>query len=145
MRRGIEPGQHPVDHSPNRKNIPNVEQPPVPALFIAIGVAAGILSGLFGIGGGIIIVPALILIARLSPIAATGTSLGALLLPVGALGAWEYYRRGNLNIAAALWVALGLFAGAWIGARLAQTLSPLQLRRMFAAFLAIVSIRMWVA
>jgi uncharacterized membrane protein YfcA len=118
-------------------------------VFIAIGVAAGVLSGLFGIGGGIIIVPALVLIARLAPIAATGTSLGALLLPVGALGAWEYYRRGNLNVQAALWIAIGLFVGAWVGAwvgaRFAQQLSPIQLRRMFAVFLAIVSVRMWLA
>jgi uncharacterized protein len=113
-------------------------------IFIAIGLAAGILAGLFGIGGGIIIVPALVLIARLAPITATGTSLAALLLPVGALGAWEYYRRGNINIAAALWIAVGLFFGAWLGARVAQQLSPIQLRRIFAVFLALVSIRMWI-
>jgi hypothetical protein len=116
----------------------------MPLVFIAIGLFAGVLSGLFGIGGGIIIVPALVLVARLAPIAATGTSLGALLLPVGALGAWEYYRRGNLNVSAALWIAIGLFFGAWVGARFAQQLSPVQLRRMFAVFLAIVSIRMWI-
>ncbi|HEY8165316.1 MAG TPA: sulfite exporter TauE/SafE family protein [Gemmatimonadaceae bacterium] len=116
----------------------------MPLLFIAVGLGAGVLSGLFGIGGGVIIVPALILIARLTPIAATGTSLGALLLPVGALGAWEYYRHGNLNVRAALWIAIGLFVGAWIGARLAQHLSPVQLRRMFAVFLALVSIKMWI-
>jgi uncharacterized membrane protein YfcA len=115
------------------------------AIFILIGLGAGVLSGLFGIGGGIIIVPALILIARLAPIAATGTSLGALLLPVGALGAWEYYRRGNLNVSASLWIAIGLFVGAWFGARFAQQLSPIQLRRMFAVFLAIVSVKMWLA
>jgi hypothetical protein len=113
-------------------------------VFIAIGVGAGILAGLFGIGGGIIIVPALVLLARLSPITATGTSLGALLLPVGALGAWEYYRRGHMNVGAALWIAAGLLFGAWVGARLAQNLSPVQLRRMFAVFLAMVSIRMWI-
>ena len=55
-------------------------------IFLAIGVAAGVLSGLFGIGGGIIIVPALIFFARFAPAMATGTSLGSLLLPVGALG-----------------------------------------------------------
>jgi len=58
-------------------------------LFIAIGLAAGVLAGLFGIGGGIVIGPALILLAKFQPQTATGTSLGALLLPVGALGAWE--------------------------------------------------------
>ena len=59
-------------------------------LFLLIGRAAGVLSGLFGIGGGVLIVPALIFLARLQPTMATGTSLAALLLPVGALGAWQY-------------------------------------------------------
>ena len=117
----------------------------MPFVFILIGIGAGVLSGLFGIGGGVVIVPALILVARLTPIAATGTSLGALLLPVGALGAWEYYRRGNLNVSASLWIAIGLFFGAWMGARFAQQLSPLQLRRMFAVFLFAVSVKMWFA
>ncbi len=115
----------------------------MPLIFIVIGLLAGVLSGLFGIGGGIVIVPALMFFAKLPPVMATGTSLAALLLPVGALGAWEYYRRGNLNISAALWVALGLFFGAWVGAKLAQQMSPLQLRRTFAVFLVIVAGKVW--
>ena len=111
--------------------------------FIAIGFFAGILSGIFGIGGGIVIVPALMLLAKLQPTTATGTSLAALLLPVGALGAWEYYKRGNLNISAALWVALGLFFGAWVGARFANQLPPLYLKRAFAVFLVVVAGRIW--
>src|SRR5215212_5393821 len=91
----------------------------LPLIFIVIGMFAGILSGVFGIGGGVVIVPALIFIAGMVPLAATGTSLGALLLPVGALGAYEYYRKGNLQIGASLWIALGLFVGVWLGARLA--------------------------
>lgn len=112
-------------------------------VFIAIGFSAGILSGLFGIGGGLVIVPALILLARLTPITAIGTSLAALLLPVGALGAWEYYKRGHLNVPAALFIALGLLFGAWLGARLAQQLSPVQLKRAFAVFLVLVAGRIW--
>jgi uncharacterized membrane protein YfcA len=87
-------------------------------LFIAIGLAAGVLAGLFGIGGGIVIGPALILLAKFQPQTATGTSLGALLLPVGALGAWA-------------------------GAKLAQTLSGPQLQKAFAIFLVLVAIRVW--
>ena len=116
----------------------------MPVVYIIIGVLAGILSGLFGIGGGVVIVPALILFAKLPPIAATGTSLVALLLPVGALGVMEYYRKGHIDIPTALWVALGLFAGAWIGAKIAQDLSPIQLRRGFAVFLVVVAGKMWV-
>ncbi|MDO8501371.1 MAG: sulfite exporter TauE/SafE family protein [Gemmatimonadaceae bacterium] len=115
----------------------------MPLVFIVIGFLAGILSGIFGIGGGVVIVPALILLAGLAPITATGTSLAALLLPVGALGAWEYYRRGHLNIGAALWVALGLLVGAWLGAKLAHQLSPVQLRRGFAIFLVLVAAKVW--
>jgi len=102
-------------------------------IFIIIGVLAGILSGLFGIGGGVVIVPALIMIAGLAPIAATGTSLGA----------WEYYRRGDLNIRASLLIAIGLFFGAWLGAKLAQHMTPTQLKRAFAVFLVLIAGRMW--
>jgi uncharacterized membrane protein YfcA len=100
-------------------------------LFIAIGLSAGLLSGLFGIGGGVVIVPALLLIARMPALTATGTSLAALLLPVGALGAWEYHKSGHLDFRASLWIALGLTAGAWFGARFAQRLTADQLKHAF--------------
>jgi uncharacterized protein len=112
-------------------------------LFLAIGLAAGLLSGLFGIGGGIIIVPALLLVGRMQPSTATGTSLGALLLPVGALGAWQYYKNGHLDIRAALLIALGIFVGAYLGAVATQGLNPMVAKRAFAVFLVIVSIRIW--
>ena len=112
-------------------------------IFIIIGLGAGVLSGLFGIGGGVVIVPALMFFAKLQPTAATGTSLAALLLPVGAAGAFEYYRRGNLNITAALWIALGLFVGAWFGAKLAQNIAPVYLKKGFAVFLVLVAGKMW--
>lgn len=113
-------------------------------IFIGIGLAAGVLAGMFGIGGGIVIVPALIILAKMSATSATGTSLGALLLPVGALGAWEYWRHGHVNVRASLLIALGLFLGAWFGARLAIQLPPQVLRRSFAVFLLIVAVRLWV-
>ena len=112
--------------------------------FLAIGLAAGVLSGLFGIGGGIVIVPALLYFARMLPATATGTSLGALLLPVGALGAWEYYKNGHLDVRASALVAAGLFFGAYFGAKLNQLLSPVQAKRAFALFLMVVAVRMWV-
>ena len=70
--------------------------------FLAIGVIAGLLSGLFGIGGGVVIVPALSLVAGMKPEMATGTSLASLLLPVGVLGAWHYYQHGYVEIRPAL-------------------------------------------
>jgi uncharacterized membrane protein YfcA len=111
--------------------------------FIIIGLIAGILSGLFGIGGGIVIVPALILVAHMKPQMATGTSLAALLLPVGALGAWQYYRHHSLNVSAALWIAVGIFVGAYFGAYLALKLPPRELQRLFAVFMLIAAIRTW--
>jgi len=112
-------------------------------ILLGIGLAAGVLSGLFGIGGGVIIVPALLVFARMTPAAATGTSLGALLLPVGALGAWEYYRNGNLDVRSALLLAVGLFFGAYGGAKLNQVLSPVQAKRAFAVFLMVIAVRLW--
>ncbi len=111
--------------------------------FLAIGVIAGLLSGLFGIGGGVVIVPGLMLVAGMKPETATGTSLGALLLPVGALGAWHYYRHGHLEVRPALWIALGLTLGALLGAHLALRLPPRDLQRVFAVFLGVVALHLW--
>jgi uncharacterized membrane protein YfcA len=113
-------------------------------LFLAIGLAAGVLAGIFGIGGGILIVPALILLAKFPPQLATGTSLGVLLMPVGALGAWTYYKAGNIRFSASLWIAAGLFAGAFFGAKIAQQLPPLVLRRIFSVVLVAIALRLWI-
>jgi uncharacterized membrane protein YfcA len=112
-------------------------------IYLAIGLSAGLLSGLFGIGGGILIVPALLLIAKMHPAKATGTSLGALLLPVGALGAWAYYENGHVDVVASLLIALGIFVGAYFGARVGQGLDPTTAKRVFAVFLVAVAGRMW--
>jgi uncharacterized membrane protein YfcA len=109
---------------------------------VAIGIVAGIAAGMFGIGGGLIIVPALVLISRISQHAAVGTSLGAILLPVGALGAWVYWKNGNLNMRYALLIAAGLLVGGFVGAKLVEPVSDLTLRRMFGGFLLLVSLRM---
>jgi uncharacterized membrane protein YfcA len=109
---------------------------------VLIGVLAGVLAGMFGIGGGLVIVPALVILYGLRQHAAVGTSLGALLLPVGALSAWVYWKNGNLNIAYSALIALGLVVGAYVGARLVEPVSDLTLRRMFGAFLLVVSVKM---
>ncbi|MBI1796006.1 MAG: sulfite exporter TauE/SafE family protein [Candidatus Eisenbacteria bacterium] len=112
-------------------------------LQLAIGGIAGILSGVFGIGGGVVIVPALILMLRMPPQTATGTSLAALLLPVGLLGAWQYYKSGAVDVRAAALVAVGLMAGAWLGARIGLSLPPRVMERAFAVFLVLVAAQMW--
>jgi uncharacterized membrane protein YfcA len=112
-------------------------------LYLAIGLVAGVLSGLFGIGGGVVIVPALILLARMPTLTATGTSLGALLLPVGALGAWTYYKNSHLDVRAAALLAIGLAGGVFFGAAFAQGVAPGSLRRGFAVLLVALAVRMW--
>ena len=113
-------------------------------MFLAVGLMAGVLSGLFGIGGGILIIPSLIFLAKFPAKLAIGTSLGAMLLPVGLLGAYTYYRDGNLDLKGSMLIGLGLFLGAYFGARLAQQLSGITLQRMFAVFLLVVAVRLWI-
>jgi uncharacterized membrane protein YfcA len=114
--------------------------------FLAIGVITGLLSGLFGIGGGVVIVPALILVAGMKPEMAIGTSLASLLLPVGALGAWHYYQHGYVEIRPALWIAIGLTLGAFLGAHVALRLPVRDLQRVFAVFLAFIAVHLcWTA
>ena len=111
--------------------------------YLLVGLVAGLLSGVFGIGGGVIIVPALILFAGMKPHTATGTSLGALLLPVGLLGAWQYWQRGDVHVSAALLLALGLFVGALFGARVGLAVTPRVMERSFAVLLLVVAVRLW--
>ena len=111
--------------------------------YLAFGLVAGVLAGLFGIGGGVVIVPALILIAKFPAQKATGTSLAALLLPVGILGAWRYYSQGNVDIRSALLIALGLLVGAYFGAELALGLPARDLQRLFSVFLAAIAVYLW--
>lgn len=106
-------------------------------VLILIGLSAGMVSGFFGIGGGVIIVPALIYLLGFSQHRAIGTSLAILLPPVGLGAAFEYYRHGNLDIRAAIFVALGLFAGGWIGAALSNQISGPYLRLGFGVFVMV--------
>jgi len=105
-------------------------------LLILIGVAAGITSGIFGIGGGVIIVPALIYLLGFTQHRAIGTSLAILLPPVGLGAVIEYYRHNNLDFKAAIIVALGLFLGGWVGAAIANQMSGPHLQLAFGIFVA---------
>ena len=111
--------------------------------YVVIGLVAGIFSGLFGIGGGVLIVGAMVVLLKVPILEATGTSLAALLLPVGLLGAMEYYRAGNIHLGPAAIMAGGLFLGTWVGARWAHVLGPVMLQRMFAVFLLVMAVRLW--
>ena len=112
------------------------------AIVLTLGLAAGILGGFVGVGGGVLIVPVLVLALGFDQHMAVGTSLGALLPPVGILGAYEYYRHGHLNITYAVLLGVGLLIGAYIGAIYAVKMPASTLRRIFGVFLLITSIRM---
>jgi len=102
--------------------------------FALIGILGGVAAGLFGVGGGIVIVPALIYWAGFSQHTATGTSLAVLLPPIGLAAALEYYRHGNVDVRAAIILALTMFLGSWFGAYFANQMSGPHLRLMFALF-----------
>ncbi len=104
-------------------------------LYLLLGIIVGIFSGIVGIGGGVLLVPALIYLFHQNQRQAQGTSLGALLAPIGALAFLEYYRAGNVNVKAAFLIALGFLIGGYFGGAFAQHLSETLLRRVFAIVL----------
>ena len=114
-------------------------------MMLLVGLAIGVLSGIVGIGGGIMFVPALVWLAGMSQHKAQGTSLGALLAPVGIFAFLEYYRKGAADIRIAALLAAGFLVGGYFGATLAQHIPELWLRRIFALTLVAVGGRMWFA
>jgi uncharacterized membrane protein YfcA len=109
-------------------------------LLVLIGTASGVASGLFGIGGGVLIVPGLVYLVGFSQHRATGTSLAVLLPPIGLAAALEYYRRGNVDLRAAIIVAGALFVGAWVGSLFAHELSGPYLRLGFGLFIVVLGV-----
>lgn len=111
-------------------------------IYVLVGLLAGIISGALGVGGGTLMVPVFVLFFGLSQHQAQGTALAVMLPPVFFFAAWRYYIAGNVEVKIALWVALGLVAGAFLGAHLAQKIPMLILRRLFGIFLVMVGIKM---
>jgi len=109
---------------------------------LIIGVVAGTLSGFLGIGGATILIPALVLIYKTTQHMAQGTSIAALLLPVGLLAAVKYWQTGNVNIKFAIFIAMGFLIGGYIGAVFAQPVPDLLLRRLFGIYLLIIALQM---
>lgn len=110
--------------------------------WLSVGLVAGGLSGMFGIGGGLIIVPLLIVFFKMSQLQAQGTSLMVLLPPVGLLAAMQYYKNGHVQVQAAIWIAVGLFLGAFFGAKFATSANPLLIKKMYGVFLMLVGLMM---
>jgi uncharacterized membrane protein YfcA len=114
--------------------------------FIFIGVLTGIFAGIFGVGGGVILVPVLVFAMGYEQFAANGTSLVALLLPVGLLGVIEYHRAGKISyeqIRIGLIIAIGIFVGTYFGAKIATSLPQTTLRKAFSIFLVGVALKLW--
>jgi uncharacterized membrane protein YfcA len=121
---------------------PAPARPEVPwAAVVAVGLVAGFTSGLFGVGGGIVVVPALTLLARFPPKLATGTSLTAI-VPISVAGAIGYATAGELDLAYAGLVAAGALAGAVVGTRWLETISVPALQLLFAALMLVTAVRL---
>jgi len=113
--------------------------------YVILGIVAGILSGALGIGGGVILIPALVFIFGLTQHQAQGTTLALMIPPIGLLAALRYYQGGNVKLGIAAFICLGFFFGGLIGANLVQNLSEPLLKKIFAIFLLVISLRMLLA
>jgi len=111
---------------------------------LVVGIAVGIVSGMVGIGGGVLLIPILLYFFGMTQSQAQGTSLAILLPPTGLLAFWQYYKHGNADLKLGLIIAVGVFLGGWLGGGWAQQLSNLALKRIFAGFLIVVAVRMLV-
>lgn len=111
-------------------------------ILILIGMVGGGLSGLLGVGGATILIPALLILFNTTQHMAQGTSIAALLLPVGALAAVKYWQAGNINPKFALFMALGFLIGGYIGASFAQPLPEDFLRKLFAIYLIVIAVQL---
>lgn len=111
-------------------------------LYIILGLVAGIFGGMFGIGGGTILIPVLVFLFGLTQHQAQGTTLAIMVPPIGLLAAWSYWKAGNVKLSMAAFICAGFFIGGLIGASLIQNLADTLLRRLFGIFLLLVSLEM---
>jgi uncharacterized protein len=110
-------------------------------LYLTIGFTIGSASGAMGIGGGILLVPALIWLCGFEPSRAAGTSLAVLVPPIGLPAAWKYYANDRMDLVAAVWIASGFTVGAYIGATVVHYLPEQMLRLFFGAVMIYVALR----
>jgi len=111
-------------------------------LYLILGLIAGILAGLLGIGGGIILIPALIILFGLSQHQAQGTTLAIMVPPIGLLAAWTYYKQGYVDVKIALFICLGFFIGGLLGAKIAVDIPDVVLKKIFGVSLFLIAIKM---
>ena len=111
-------------------------------ILLCVGLCAGVLSGLVGVGGGIIIVPALVYFLAMSQQQAQGTSLAVLLLPAGFFAVYNYYKAGYVDVRATLLIAATFVIGGFIGSRIAISIDQTLIKRIFGVFLILVAVKM---
>ena len=110
-------------------------------MYLLLGLVAGVFSGLIGVGGGVIIVPALVFLFGLSQHQAQGTTLALLVPPIGLLAAWTYYKGGYVDLRIAALISVGFFLGGLVGAKLATGLSNPVLEKVFGIALLLISVK----
>jgi hypothetical protein len=111
-------------------------------IIVITGFAGGIASGLLGIGGAVVMIPALIFFAGFNQLTAQGTTLLAMIPPIGILAALEYYKAGHAEIKTAAIIAATFIVGAWLGSKFALSINPIILKKIFGVLLLYISIRM---
>ncbi len=110
-------------------------------LYVILGITVGVFSGLVGIGGGILLVPALIFFFKLTQQQAQGTTLALLVPPIGLLAAWTYYKQGYVDLRIALFIAIGFILGSFFGAKISIGLPEAVLQRVFGIVLLLVGLK----
>jgi hypothetical protein len=111
-------------------------------ILLAIGVFTGVMAGMLGIGGGLVVIPALVMVMGLSQQSAQGTSLAMMLPPIGILAAYNYYKAGHVDIKFALILAFAFIIGSYFGSRIAIRIPQEALKKIFGVFLLLVAIKM---
>lgn len=112
-------------------------------LLILIGLVAGILGGILGLGGGIIMIPAMVFLLGFSQQQAIGTSLAVMLPPIGVFAAYNYYKAGQVNLKYALIIAAAFMLGSWLSSKFALTIPENILKKLFSVLLIAVAIKMF--
>jgi hypothetical protein len=111
-------------------------------ILLIIGIITGVLAGMLGIGGGLIVIPALVMVMGMSQQSAQGTSLAMMLPPIGILAAYNYYKAGHVDIKIALLLAFAFIIGSYFGSKIAIKLPQDILKKIFGAFLLLVAVKM---
>jgi uncharacterized membrane protein YfcA len=111
-------------------------------ILLIIGAITGVMAGMLGIGGGLVVIPALVMVMGMSQQSAQGTSLAMMLPPIGIIAAYNYYKAGYVDIKIALFLAIAFIVGSYFGSKIAVKLPTDVLKKIFGVFLLLVAVKM---